>query len=61
MISPAIIIIALMLEPAEAITQEPWDFIQPFEFIEPRTLEQIELELDRERKKQQFRVMENGQ
>lgn len=58
MIAANLIILAFMLEPAESITQEPWDYITPFEFIEPRTLEQIEMEIEREIYRKQFRILE---
>lgn len=54
MIAANLIILAFMLEPAESITQEPWDFVTPWEEIEPKSFEEIEREL----KKRSIRILE---
>ena len=51
---PLLIIIALLTEPGESILEIPWDYVQEYEFIEPKSLEQIERELERKR----YRIME---
>lgn len=58
MIAANLIILAFMLEPAESITQEPWNYVDEFELIEPRTLEQIEMDIERDRIRKQFRILE---
>jgi hypothetical protein len=57
-IAANLIILAFMLEPAESILETPWDYVTPYEFIEPRTLEQIEMEIERDRIRKQFRILE---
>lgn len=47
MIAANLIILAFMLEPAEPITEQPWNYLDSFEWIEPRSLEEIEKDLER--------------
>jgi len=51
---PLIIIIALYLEPVGSITEQPWDFVEELEFIDPKSLEEIERELQRKK----YRILE---
>ena len=57
--TPMVLILALLLEPAEPITDEPWDHVTPFEFIEEMPLDEIERKLRHEELRERYRILEN--